>query len=719
MPVAKFALPGPSTMVKMEDRKRPVSGSDDLAPPSKRQAINGGGKSREDNESKEEAWVEEFQKDAIYRQMQEYKREKAALETRLGDLEQNAADHDDHLRMIDAWWLQLVQEVSQLAGEKIPFQPDLEASQFLSALEFKDFQAFKDHLAQKSTAIKSTLDGLFSRLASCRGTVTSDKSELEAKVNSLLATQKEFMVKLDKFQTEKENLTQDLNNATLRYYKAERKLDRAKSAQVQRLEQQALAQSTGRPAPANGVETAEQSATDEETLLAYNEAKAACEKQKEQIEKIEAQNKSLQEDLTALQTRLASLSDEDYSRTEVFKQFKSQNDDLIKRINNLEATNKQSRDEAEKLKGERTAFQRQLETEAQTLTNEYEDQIRARDTDISRIRSARDDMYAEIQMRKQRDEQERIALDQLKELVDSKQDRITALEAQLETIRPSGESPTPDSTSDFASMSLEQLQEKYRKMDNDLRMANNELRPMEEAYKKTWALAHKKVLDFSAMEEKVASAREDKMKSDHRYFAARKDMDTRSQELKALRIQNSKSSDIIAQLKEVESSNKVLTQNLEKQLYDLRQSNTTTIAENKKMERLSTEAQKRADVLKSQVAELSTLLKVKDSAYSEEKQRVSSLEVELEKARTRLEQIQKDRDSWKTKCLSNSSEEEQMLRQFALCTICRATFKDTFLRTCGHLFCKKCVDDRIMNRMRKCPTCSKPFDKLDVMTAHF
>lgn len=50
----------PSTKVKMDDRKRPAIGSaDDLAPPSKRQAVNGGGKSKDDSgDTKEEAWID-------------------------------------------------------------------------------------------------------------------------------------------------------------------------------------------------------------------------------------------------------------------------------------------------------------------------------------------------------------------------------------------------------------------------------------------------------------------------------------------------------------------------------------------------------------------------------------------------------------------------------------------------------------------------------------
>jgi hypothetical protein len=39
--------------------------------------------------------------------MLEYKREKSTLEQRLDTVEKKAADHDDHIRYVDAWWLQV------------------------------------------------------------------------------------------------------------------------------------------------------------------------------------------------------------------------------------------------------------------------------------------------------------------------------------------------------------------------------------------------------------------------------------------------------------------------------------------------------------------------------------------------------------------------------------------------------------------------------------
>ena len=61
MPAATSPVtsPRPPTLSKMEDRKRPaIGGVDDLAPPSKRVAVNGSKAKDDAMEMKEEGWVE-------------------------------------------------------------------------------------------------------------------------------------------------------------------------------------------------------------------------------------------------------------------------------------------------------------------------------------------------------------------------------------------------------------------------------------------------------------------------------------------------------------------------------------------------------------------------------------------------------------------------------------------------------------------------------------
>jgi E3 ubiquitin-protein ligase BRE1 len=526
-------------------------------------------------------------------------------------------------------------------------------------------EEFESHLKDKGSKIKSTLEVLFLQLASNRGKATPNVTNLESQVNNLLANQKETQVKLDRLTSDKESLSEQLNNATLRYMKAERKLDRVKSAQVQKLEQQALANSTTRPATgaeqANGINTEDSNGDYASQQLALRELNAVAEKQKEQLDAVLAQNKSLQTELTSLQTRLTNLTDEDYSRTETFKLFKAQNEDLIKKVNNLEAECQVLKKEKSKLEKEREASRQRVESEAQTLIAELEDQLQQADTNLVRVRAARDELHADVMMLKAGKEQERTAIDHMKELLSAKEDRISALESEIQRIQP-GEDVNMTTPSEIDEMSIDDLRERYKKLKRDYESIENELPGMTNAVKKFQALANKKVMDFAAQEERVALSIAEKTKADQKYFNARKESDTKADEVKRLRSQNMKSSEIISQLKEVEAHNRTLVTNLDKQLADMKQTNATVMNENKKLETMNNDMSRRYDTLKQQVAELTSLAKTKDSTTSTTKERNVNLETEVEKLKVRLESAAKDRDKWKTKSLSNSSEEEEMLR---------------------------------------------------------
>ncbi|KAK7952573.1 uncharacterized protein PG986_008301 [Apiospora aurea] len=704
----------------MEDRKRPaMSGTDDIGPPSKRQAVNGSSKhSKDDSDMKEEAWIEEYTKDAILRQMLEYKRKCSTLETRLEEVEQRSVHHDDHLRAVDSWWLQLLQEVSVLAENKVPFQAG-EDHPFPTHTSFKDIETLQAHLDDKAVAIKTITDSLFSRLSGARGQVAPNITNLESQVNTLLANQKEFLVKLDRLASEKDETSEQLNTATLRYLKAERKLDRVKSTQVQKLEQQAMASATARPsgADADNGNSGESNRNAQALQLALEEAKIEATKQKDQLDAVQAQNKTIQEELTNLQIRLTNLTDEDYSRTDLYKLLKNQHEDLVKKVNHLDTENKKLQEVSHKLKVERETYKKKLEDEAQMLTTELEDQLQQSDTALARVRSARDELHGEVTMLKSQRDQERQAVNHFKELVAANQDRIAALESELQRLQPSEDvdmTPRPD----LEEMSLEDLREKYKKLEKDFKSINDELPAMTAAVKKYQGLATKKIMDFDTLEERLAMAIAEKAKANQKYFDARKNTDIHMEEIKRLRAQNNKSSDIISQLKENEAQHRTLLGNMEKQLVDLKQTNTTIMTESKRLETSSNEALRRYDALKNQVNELSSLAKSKDATASQVKDRAAVLEAENEKMKLRVDHVSKDRDKWKVKSMSNSSEEEDMLRQLATCSVCQNRFKNTVLTKCGHIFCKECTEDRLTNRMRKCPNCARAFDRNDIMTVH-
>lgn len=606
-----------------------------------------------------------------------------------------------------------------------------------TGLGFKDSPLFKEHLSEKAATVKSTLDSLFRRIAANKGDVKPEVSELESKLKTVLAKQKEYKVQVDSLTQKKDELSASLDAAMLRVVKAEKKLDRARSAQVQKLEQQAIGQATGRPAPEteeNGKDLNKTNGHDEGLQLKYQEAVAAEAKLKEQLDVAMAEIKTLKEENSSLKMRRESVTDEDFVRTDVFKTFKSQNEDLIKRINDLEATNKQLRQEAEKLQAERTSFRSQLEREAQTVASDLEDQISSRDQDLTRIRSARDELLAELGIRKAAQDQDRTALEHAKELIGTTEDRIKALEMELERLRPSADITMTDPRPELESLTADELRERYVKLERDFQSINQELPAMEKAYRRSMAISQKKVMDHIAAEEKMAILVQEKSKADQKYFAARKDADIRNNEMKTLRQQNGKSSDIITSLKDHDAQARTLISNLEKQLTDLKQSNIAILEENRTLKSSAADALRRADQVKSQISELQNLVRSKDATTTAAKEQANSQEVETEKLKKKLEFATKDRDSWKKKCLSNSSEDEEMLRvslylldvfcmagcltdmqNYASCGVCRANLNNAVIKTCGHVFCEDCLEARIANRLRKCPSCGKGYDKHDIM----
>ncbi|EHA24478.1 hypothetical protein ASPNIDRAFT_182745 [Aspergillus niger ATCC 1015] len=723
----------------MEDRKRAAAyDHNDSAPPLKKQAtsVNGGSKPHPDADMPWKDDLERFQKDAIWRQMQEYKREKVSLEAKLKEMSKATAYHNDHLRIIDTWYKQLVDEVKLLMGaaeedakggshscrptvymetlNKFPEHPA-----FQSSLLFDDVDKFEKHLKSRSEDIRQVISSLLSKSPR----TTPEASELQTQLAKKLAEEKATIAELEKALSEKQQLEESLEEASLRYMVAEKKLDRARSLTVAKLEKQYIlgAQRPGgdsasapkeEPSASNGATpSGERSPALEE---AHSKLVAVSEKQKEQLQKLESENAKLLTQITDLNIKHSRLTDDDYAHTDLFKQLKSQYDDVVTRINHLEATNAQLREEAAKYRSERTAYRNQVDEEAQNAIAEKEAQLMRAETDLARIRNARDELLADQQMRKAAQEQEKTAATKVQELADAGQARITALESEVQRLRMELDKEKSTSKS-VDEIPIEELRTKFSNLERQFSMLNTELSSMQVACKKYSSLASQKVTDFSALEEKVARLIAEKSKADQKYFAAMKSKEARELEVRTLRMQNSKTSDIVSQLKESEAATRSLLANMEKQVSETKEALNLMMNKNYAAQQQVTEKNITIEGLNRQVAELKALSASKDSTLASASSACRQAETEVEGLKVTLADTKKSLENWKNKSLGNSSSEYEMLRTLALCTVCRRNFKNTAIKTCGHVFCKECVEERLTSRSRKCPNCNKSFGNNDYM----
>lgn len=605
--------------------------------------------------------------------MNEYKRKSESLKTELEEWKKRALDHENGLRAVDVWWDQLLDEVSLMTKSGSPAPIDYD-NPFPTATRFKESNELSRHLEQKATMIKDKITEIMGNLASTQGEPSVEVQEMREKFAKLLAAQKEEMVKYDNIRVQLQDATEKYRASSLRAYRAEKKLERAKSASVQRIEQQAIA-GTGNSAGSgfsgveNGFDSRKEVANglpqdDEASRSQLKEISAVSEKQKEQMDQLMKNNASLAEQLTAATVKLSNLTDDDYAHTTLFKNFKTQHEEVIKRINHLEATNIQLREEAEKLQAERTAYRNQIQEETDALAGDVEIQMQQLQADLTRVRSARDELIADQAQRKAVQDQERCSIAQMKEVVAAKEDIINRLDAEVRKLKGAAEETLKEESlkPDIDSLDAEELRKKYVSLEKNFQSLNTELPALETAYRRAVNTASKKVMDFAGLEEKCQMLMAEKSKADQKYFAARKEMDNRIGEVRALRAQNAKSSEIISSLKDSEAREKSFLITMEKQVSDLKQANTTIMHEHKKLQSSSADFTSKIDALKAQVAELTILLKAKDGTVVGLKEQHYSTETEIEKLKVKLEKAQKERDSWKKKSLSNQSGEEQDLR---------------------------------------------------------
>ncbi|KAB8349525.1 hypothetical protein FH972_023551 [Carpinus fangiana] len=720
--------------IKMEDRKRPaLDQNEHNAPPFKRASTVNGVGNHGDSDLPGNPNIEvstrpfaaareifadsyqEVQKDAALRQMKEYKRQCQDLESQLSNIVQKSAYHDEHLRLIDAWFNQLIDEVALLAGTST--SPH---TQFNSALLNTDTPTFEKHLFDRSSSIKSMLTTLFSAIPAA----TAEVSALQDRLASLLAQEKTQVAELQKITSERDEISERHFTATQRYMIAEKKLDRTKSATVQKLEAQAIASS--KPV-VNGTQSADQAIkregstetngapVDSEAVeaaeTARKEAVAVSAKRAEQIEKLVDENKKLNEKLSAAQIKATTLSDQDYAHCELFKTLKTQNEDVIKRVNDLEATNVQLREEAKQLHAERTLYREENDNELRNHTIQMETEAAETEANLARIRHARDELNSEVAKLKAEQEQAKVSAEQSKQLVEAREARIAALESEAERLRSSAD----EASADPSGLSKDELEAKLRAVEKDKSMLEGELRSMEQAWKKAQAAASKKWSDTLDAEEKLARLAAEKSKADQKYFGAMKAKETREAEIRMLRQQNSKSSEIVSQLKDAESSCRGLLVNLEKQLAEARDNLSLVSNQQRASQYQISEHKSASERLTAQMAEVQKALSSKDTNVQSALQAQRLAEEQLASLKIKLGESEKQVETWRKRGQANSSEDAKNLRMLVFCSVCRREIKNVMIGTCQHTFCKGCVDNQIKNRDRRCPNCNKGFgDKDDV-----
>ena len=662
--------------------------------------------------------LQAFQKDAILRRMKESQRDTKTAKEELETERQKARNHDEHLRVVDGWFSQLVDEISIICRQTPSAQRPSHFNPFDSSLLVAKSDLFQQHLKHKADLIKQAVSQIFSLLP-C---TDPDTQALQERIAQLLAAEKQHEIQRQGLEDQAASLDERLENASMRYMMAEKKVDRLKSLPVQKLEAQAKqAPKMDQDEPTSSTVKAEEPKqvngippeSSAEAEGARREAVVARDKLKEQCTSLTEQNRKLLDDLTAARSKIATLSDDDYSHTELYKTLRSQHGDVIKRVNDLQAVNTHLRAEIKQLQSERTKYREEVDKEQETAIKDSESQVTRLGLDLARIRNERDNAQQDLQLAKaeKRDSSESSA--RSAEVTAAREARITVLESEVERLQLAKDANAPNDGDALSEPNVEELRDKLRLAQSEKQMLMQELTGMESSYKKAIAAASQKLGNALSLEEQLMRASAEKAKCEQKYYQSERTKESQLGELRALKSQQAKTSEIVAQSKETDLQRRALITQMEKQVADLRDSLATVEKDYRDRQQSEYDFKTKSERLSGQVEELHKQSVAKDDTIKTAQETSRQGETELAELKVRLEETQKSLETWRKRGMGAKNDEYEMLKQIATCTICRKNFKEVALTKCGHVFCQQCVDERYNSRARKCPNCSLPFGQND------
>lgn len=446
-------------------------------------------------------------------------------------------------------------------------------------------------------------------------------------------------------------------------------------------------------------------------------AKIEIEDLKLEIAAIEAKNETLQQQLeekiklsfdlekqvSDLSSKSKHLSDEELLKlSSNYRNVVEENKNLKKVTEELKLGKKKIENQMFELESKFSINKSKLESKYNVELENNNNYISKLENDINRIRSDRDSLNAKIAVLKNEKGKSEL-ITNFQKLTETLQKRIEELEALQAT-----------NLSNLSS-------------DEHNKIIINELKQIEQAFKSTREVSIAKLLKVSDSEILINKLSVEKAKADEKYFQAMRAKDSLSSQNKVLSSNLTKQMELIEILK----SNEEETQKklgIEEKLYE-------------NLQKVETLYKNDITKLKSTILSLEKSLRDKSETENDLRSQISKYQFELQQLDKKLLSCQQDLSSEQKKIqnyksliasyregkateksingnVGTDSEIQQALLSMTKCSLCGKNFKNVALKTCGHCFCKDCVDDRLSARMRKCPSCNSQFSRYDLLTIH-
>lgn len=698
--------------------------------------------------------LKKFKKDAIYRTMKSCRREKELLELEATQTRRKLQTLEKVFALQESWWDNFADQISILVStQSISPRPLASDNNFLLSIRPEDSKKNDEPYDQLETAYTEKNTKLKEKIAlafklNTQTNAPNEEPTIKEHLSNTLHDLHQLKADNSAYKSQNDLLQNQLNELTRKYLSTEKKMERLKSPSLKTLfgttpGDRETSEVLVRTEPAenlNGASTHENSDDNDseskkisseeldklQSLL--DESEAVVQKQKSYLDEQESRIEKLNDSIRSLSNRLANLSDNDVVQSVPYRSLKRRNEELLIQIDKLESYNSRYHREKVALINERTDFQQSVKAESEARVNEVQGRLNKTETDLVRIRAARDDLISSLNIKKATENERNKGMDELKELASIRESRIQALETEIKRLKDDPSLNALVDSSVVENANLDELKAMAQKLQRQNASLVAELPSLEAAFTQAHQKATAKVMDLLEREARTHKLVAEKTKADEKYFSAMRAKDALNNEYQKVRSQVAKSAEWVQQLKEVEKKHMLKISGLETRIEDM---GTKQVAAEKERHGLHiklTESERRLDSMRALVDKLNSDIKARERSVRVEIEGKRSIEVENEKLKKQVE-IKNLTTVGRSSSSSVTSKngggnaldlEGQLeeLRSIAICSVCTKNWKDTAIKVCGHVVCHDCAVSRLTSRLRKCPLCNRQFSQSDLLPVH-
>ncbi|GAA5936008.1 hypothetical protein JCM10213_002177 [Rhodosporidiobolus nylandii] len=437
-------------------------GGGETPPPPAKRAKREADSEDEDEQPEEDVKLEAFRKEALYRELQSYKRQLSRAQKECESLRTQRAACEVRLSKVEIGWREVVGEAERVLPGFSAENDGQEAPTIV------DSALSEDSLSAALSSRTSSARALLSRLQSLPSSSSTSPSALELKTRALVAQQLESREALRVFREQHERTLEELEETHAKLVKAEKRFDRFQSATVAAVEGRAVPRDVLRAAGAGGASPAAAAAspaTNGSTLAVKQEEPAAgpsdpggvgtalpdamqgvetgeleelrdlVEKRRIEIEQLRAERIGLKLEIDTMKGKLVDLPDDIVAETPTFRLMQQHVQWLAQEYEQKKADAERAVAEAEQLKEGMEAFREGVFRDATEQVTDLQTKLSGKESDMSRIRTARDELKAEANELKAKEAERAKTLDELRVLAEARKARLGVYASEVRRLR--------------------------------------------------------------------------------------------------------------------------------------------------------------------------------------------------------------------------------------------------------------------------------------------